>query len=84
MRLENLKVRYELSKFGYYRIEKQLKLLFFSKLTFPNYLRSKADTYFVTELRNLFVIGTCKFFLLYSLIITIHNTPLNSFRILFE
>jgi len=27
MRLENLKVRYELSKFGYYRTEKQLKLL---------------------------------------------------------
>jgi len=54
MRLENLKFRYELSKFGYYRIEKQLKLLFFPKLTFPNYLRSKADTYLVTELRNLF------------------------------
>jgi len=49
------KVRHELSKFGYYRIEKRQKLSF-SKLTFPNYFeRSEADTYLVTELRNLFI-----------------------------
>jgi hypothetical protein len=57
MWLENLKVRHELNKFGYYRIEKRLKLPF-SKLTFPNYFeRSKADTYLVTELWNLFIYG---------------------------
>ena len=55
MWLENLNVRHELSKFGYYRIEKRSKLPFY-KLTFPNYFeRSKADTYLVTELRNLFI-----------------------------
>jgi hypothetical protein len=53
--------------FGYYRIEKRMKLPF-SKLTFPNYFeRSKADTYLLLNLETCLFTGTCKFSLLYLL-----------------
>ena len=58
----------------------------FSKLTFPNYFeRNKADTYLVTEVRNLFIYWILVNFLYYTYyLIIIYITSLNLFSILFE
>jgi len=83
--LENLKVYYELSKFGYYKIRNN-----WSTIHFPNYLFSKL---FVKQSwrwcsyktkRLVYCYKVRAFLLLYLLFVIIHNTLSNIFYNLFE